>query len=171
MLLSGWVVVGQDDHRLLRTGDRRVEQAPVVHEGVRLVGDHDRARKFRTLHLMDRRGVRQLNEVLLAAVGQDLDGMAFEVDSEAGLRMILDHVPNGPVHDAEVVIIPRLDDLVAGQQIRPPSRLDAGHIDAEQLLLDEPAEGRCSIRPFRAAPCASVSGPVHHGPRFQQAKT
>ncbi len=148
--------VAQDDHALLGAGHCRVKQIAVVHEGMRLVGDDHGAGELRALHFVDRRGVCQLHVAQRIGTGFDLHRAAIEVDHETAVGASIDHDAHRAVHHAQLVVVLRLDHLVA--------RIEAGRggqprRQAPRRRTASAATGaatRYSTPPCRAGLCASA---------------
>lgn len=144
LLLPGAIrdapAVPNQHHRFARSRNGGVKQVPVVHEGMRFVRNHNSARELGALHLVNRAGIGQLDVIRTLGPGLDLNRLAVELDSEGSFGSGRKDHPHGAVHDAQVVVVPGLDDLVAGVQWRPAVRLHWCNVDAVQLTLQNPLQ-------------------------------
>lgn len=82
----------------------------------------------------------QLDVVRGLGICVDLHCAPVEVDGQAAVLASREHDSHGAVHHVQLVVVLRLDHLVAGVEAWPPSGLDIGYRHPVELQLQEPLQ-------------------------------
>jgi len=136
--------VADDDGGLLRAGHFRVQQVPVVHERVGFVDEAHDARPFAALAAMDGYAVSKGN--ILHALALDRDFALIEEDvKDVVFGVIRLDYPDRAIHHAEVVVVPKLDDLIVYMEFWPASVGHIADLDPVIFLLHELLEDDIQI--------------------------
>src|SRR5690242_14524997 len=104
---------------------------------MRFVCDHNGAGELRTLHLVNRSGVRQLNIAGRLSADLYLHRTAIEIDGQCPIAFGPEYDADRAVHHAEIVVVPRLDHLVAWVEPMPVPGFCFRHIEVKELLLEQ----------------------------------
>ena len=120
------------------------------------MGDHDRAGKLRSLHFVDRRRIGQLDVAERIAAALDLYWPAIEIDGKTAVRRGINHDAHRAIHDAQFVVVLRLDHLVARIWPRAVASLDGRAPRRRTTSAAGGAATRYSTPPCRAGLCASA---------------